>query len=1023
MISTELNKKICGVLPEILLGYPRSINIFVIFIIFSSLTTAYSIDKNALQKLKANFLNPPIDCRPHTRWWWMGNAGTKEDITWQLEQMHEKGIGGVEQITMGKVYEKGNKPYLSDAYLEMIKHTVKEAKRLGMEVSLNFGGPGWIIGGEWVPEEDRSKDMVPTFVDLYGPRTFDGPLPSGLIKTKRSWEHYEPNLSGEEKLLAVVAGKVIDGIIDCGSLTVLTSRVVNKKLKWDVPVGHWRLMAFWLKKNGIANAVDHFNKDAMQRYCDYLGEKFEHVIGEEFGKTVDSFFCDSFELANLASGIYWSNGLLEEFREFKGYDLIRYLPAIWWKVGDITPKIRYDVNEFLHHMGLEAFFKTFLSWCETHGVKGRIQAYGFTTDNLEASGITHIPEMEITPGEKDAAAWFDTRIGPKKYVASGAHIYGRNVISTEAYTFMHWRRYRSALEELKIASDGYLRSGATKFYNHGYCFSPEREVTPTRTIGFAAVIYHHNVWWKYYPLLADYVARCSYLLRQGDFAPDIAIYSPLANQWTLDVLNPRKWTREFFWGELGALLISNGYDFDLLNDDALQSIAQIENGKIKIRNMEYKVLLFPNIESLPLESMEFIEKYVRKGGVVVALERVPHYSTGLDNYSAKDRKVQSIVDSMFSDPKGSDGTAPKKYGKGTTYHIKNVIHRQIWWDQRSHILDPFLKTIKEHIAPDFGIDFAHVGIRKNEGLTFVHRKWKDVDIFFVANIQDKQSTIPVTFRVHNKSIWKWNPYNGTINRVFRYQENPGGIQVPLNLSPYESFFLVFHPGYTPHVVKSNFHHILEVNQRSILALAGENGIHHLKVDRNGRQTTHSVMVTDIPAPFTISGCWRMILEGNGYPESEYALTDLYSWVDNPRTKHFSGTGRYAIDFELPGEYLGSDKRLQLDLGKVGNVAEVEINGVNLGIIWMRDQTLDISNAVRTGVNHLDIFVTNTLINRVSHFQAPQPVPEHLIPLLGQSPTSFSSRIPPEIRFEPLPASGLIGPVKIKVLKKVNLSIE
>ena len=53
------------------------------------------------------------------------------------------------------------------------------------------------------------------------------------------------------------------------------------------------------------------------------------------------------------------------------------------------------------------------------------------------------------PGRKGRGGLVDTRIGPKKYVASGAHIYGRDVISTEAFTFMHWRRYRATLEELK----------------------------------------------------------------------------------------------------------------------------------------------------------------------------------------------------------------------------------------------------------------------------------------------------------------------------------------------------------------------------------------------------------------------------------------------------------------------------------------------------------------------------------------------------------------------------------------------
>lgn len=228
-------------------------------------------------------------------------------------------------------------------------------------------------------------------------------------------------------------------------------------------------------------------------------EEFYNAFGEEFGKTVESLFADSFELPNLSSGINWSTGLLGEFKKQKGYDLTSYLPAIWWEVSDISPKIRFDVNDFLHQTGLNVFFKTFPGWCGTHHINGRIQPYGFNTDNIEASGMAHIPEMEITAGEKDAADWFDTRIGPKQYVASGAHLYGREVVSAEVYTFIHWERYRETLEELKIAGDG----------------------------------------------------------------------------------------------------------------------------KIKIRNMEYKVLILPNVETIPLKTLQFIEKYVAGGGVVIALERLP----------------------------------------------------------------------------------------------------------------------------------------------------------------------------------------------------------------------------------------------------------------------------------------------------------------------------------------------------------------------------------------------------------------
>ncbi len=83
----------------------------LLLLLLVSLASSQAEDQ--LAALRQNFQNPSMDCRPHTRWWWMGNALSKEDITWQLDQMRAQGIGGVEQITMEPVYERGNHPYLS----------------------------------------------------------------------------------------------------------------------------------------------------------------------------------------------------------------------------------------------------------------------------------------------------------------------------------------------------------------------------------------------------------------------------------------------------------------------------------------------------------------------------------------------------------------------------------------------------------------------------------------------------------------------------------------------------------------------------------------------------------------------------------------------------------------------------------------------------------------------------------------------------------------------------------------------
>jgi hypothetical protein len=993
-----------------------------------------SMGDEFIDKHITNFQNPPVDCRPHTYWWWPGNAVTKEGITWELEQMKDKGLGGVLVTSAApEVYEKGNIPFLSKEYLKMLRHTVDEAKRLDMEVNINFG-VGWVFGGYWVPPEDRAQSLVPVSIDLAGPTLFTSELPKYAKAADRRNELMIKNIPDIDKLVAVIVAKVENNVLVRSTALDLTATIKDNRLSWQVPNGNWRLMVFWLKPTGqITNyvkdtsvrhyCVDHFSKKAVQNYTNFLGGKYFDAVGDEFGKTVEAVHCDSWELANLPKGIYWSDSLMIKFREMMGYDLATYLPAIWWEMGDISSKVRYDVNEFLHETGLETHFKTFLDWCTAHGVKGSMEPIGFPMDIIKGAGMAHLPFNEVTPGEKDGVPWFDTRINVKKYVTSGAHIYNRNVVGVEAYTFIHWERYRATLEELKISSDGFLRSGANKFYNHGYSYSPERGPSPSRSIPFAARISHPNIWWKYYPLLADYVARCSYLLRQGEFAPDIALYSPLANQWTLNALNARKWTREFFWGDLGKFLIANGYDFDLLNDEALQKLAIIKDCKIKIGNLEYKILIVPNIHSLPLESLKFMQKYIKAGGVVIALESLPKNSVGFDNYIQKDDMVKSISKEIFPQTSGSRA---KNYGQGFSYFQKLVINRQEVLEWKSSALDPFVNTLRKHCPPDFSIDFMKEGLRENNGLSFLHRKSEKMDIYFVSNIQDRAINFPVTFRIQNKIPWQWNPYNGKIAPIWNYDKTEQGTKIPLALSSYESTFIVFTNETNKSFVKfSDLYKINDVNKDRIKALADGNGLYHVVLQQKNSNLARSVNVTDIPAPFFISGNWNCTFVENSKTILDSTFSRLTSWTEINKIRHFSGTATYNINFDLPKNYYSDNFKLLLDLGKVGNIAEVELNGTKVGITWMREQTLDISEMARLGPNHLKILVTNTLINRISALESAPPVPKHLVAHFGSGTTTYSAGMikPVEMGFAPLPQSGLMGPVKIKVLKNVEIKIE
>ncbi|MEO6964741.1 MAG: glycosyl hydrolase, partial [Acidobacteriaceae bacterium] len=303
----------------------------------------------------------------------MGNALTKEDITRQLEQMHQQGIGGVEQITMDPVYERGNHPYLSPEYFDLITHAIREAKKHNMEFSLNFGGPGWIWGGTWIPKRCRNQNLLASFMDITGGQIFQGDLPTVAVLNPHDVPRSRPKILPEDRLVAVVAAQITEGRLQPSSLTDLTPHAHRRRLTWSMPPGHWRVMAFWLVDNSPQFAVDqvsvidYLSKDAMQYYCDTLGGKFRAAFGDEFGKTVKSMFGDSFEVPNFRNGIYWNDGMVEEFKKRKGYDLVRFLPALWYDMDDLSPAIRYDVNEFLAQVGMDAFFGTFLGWCHQNG--------------------------------------------------------------------------------------------------------------------------------------------------------------------------------------------------------------------------------------------------------------------------------------------------------------------------------------------------------------------------------------------------------------------------------------------------------------------------------------------------------------------------------------------------------------------------------------------------------------------------------------------------------------------------------
>jgi hypothetical protein len=273
-------------------------------------------------------------------------------------------------------------------------------------------------------------------------------------------------------------------------------------------------------------------------------------------------------------------------------------------------------------------------------------------------------------------------------------------------------------------------------------------------------------------------------------------------------------------------------------------------------------------------------------------------------------------------------------------------------------------TDVESVLASLGVqpDFSYVQSASDSDVRFVHRKLDDGDVYFVNNRKNSEQRIEASFRVSGRVPEMWRADTGTAEALSYRTEN-GVTVVPLDMSAEDSFFVVFRkPATAPAATVS-------------------------------KPSYAPVM--------TLDGAWDVSLQpGRGAPPSIKleTLTPLSEHAD-AGVKYFSGVSTYTKSFALPkGTKLGQS--LVLDLGSIGDVAEVRVNGQLVGTAWHAPYRVDVSKAVHKGNNQLEIKVANLWVNRLIGDAQP-----------GAKKVTFTTM--PTYRADaPLRQSGLIGPVRL-----------
>jgi hypothetical protein len=916
-----------------------------------------------VQTIFSGFQVPPVSARPMVLWAWLNGHVDRQQLTYELEEMRAKGLRGpilwdVASIRDPRKTIPAGPAFLGDESAELMQHALDEASRLGLEAGL-FASCSWNAGGPWIGPELASKQLAWTELAVTGPAGFSDviPVPEDFPSPYDGDDPYKLHAPFEDvALLAVPKAEAAQPIDLTGKLDE------SGKLSWQVPAGEWKLYRFVCagtgqtleipspNSNGLI--VDHMSADATDRH-------FEVIIDRLFrdGKkpeALKSMMLDSFEVRTAPD---WTPKFVEEFVDNFGYDPRPWLPVLAGgtvKSDELSKRFEHDYRVLVSRLMIRNHFARSAKIMERHDLKLMAEAGhgGFPrVDTLEALGSSHIPMGEF---------WNGSQFWVTKEAASAAHIYGLEEVAAESLT--GWRHWQDGPAEYKRLFDIAFCAGLNSGVFHTFSHNPPEAGKPGYAYHAGEHFNVNSTWWEQSGPMLDYFSRCSYMLRQGRFIADVCFYygDNAPNLVPARRIDPKVTPvhDEDKCQHCGLPLpncthsLGAGYDYDYVNRDIILRDMQVRDGRLVLSSgMEYRMISLPDRDDIALPVLRKLEQLVRDGATLVG--RPPQRANSLENYPECDEEVRRLSKMLWG-----DGESVRKHGKGQVF--PEVVLRDVLGGMG--------------LQPDFTVESPAM-----HSLDYIHRRTEDEEIYFVANSADEPVEAECSFRVAKGSRpFLWNAEDGSVKSCTEYRFENGVCYLPLKLEQISSVFVVF---------------------RSGRAADYEAGL----ATENGRSVLAGI--SDPQADIALAGPWKLEFPaGRGAPAS-IELDALKCWtkLEPEGASVFSGTASYITTLQVPAEYLNSSHTLELDLGKVVEVAEVSVNGAPTNVAWKPPYRVDVTGLLKAGTNRIEVKVTNVWHNRI--------VGDLKYPEKGEfAPTNMKWKFNADMELLP---SGLFGPVVLR----------
>jgi hypothetical protein len=566
------------------------------------------------------FKQPPPGYGEVPFWWWSGDRLDPERLIGQLEELHRKGVSGVQvnychYDTPGWLTDHDEPAIFSDAWWQVYGQVSAACARLDMGIGMSTYTIDWPRGATNLfyrlfyskPELNALELNAGSRVRVHGGQT-------GVVE-----------VVGD--MIAVRAyGRTNDAVLRGG--IDLTPLVKDGKATWVAPPGDWEIWVYRaVRKPGSMNPLQAGMGETVIRG---FFQQFQDHKPDRSPLGLNYFFNDELDIG--VGKFAWNPDFAAEFARRKRYDLFEVLPAMWEDIGPITPKVRLDYADVRMALMEERYFKPIFEWHSSRGLIFACDSGGRGTDPAEFGDYFRATRWYTAPGHDTPGGRADLIKG--KVSSSVADLYQRPRVWLEGYHSLGWGAAPEVL--MQATRENYLY-GCTLLNLHGLYYS-----THGSHWEWAPPCYHFRMpYWAHMGVFLGYFERLSYLLSQGHLVADVAIVYPVA-PYEAEMDGEKSRNVAF---ELGRQLMAAGINFEFVDNDSLaRAVVEGDRLDVKDAGASFRALVLPNMKAVRFATLEKAAAFAKAGGFVYCVGALPAAS---DRAGRDDPEITRLNDVAF----------------------------------------------------------------------------------------------------------------------------------------------------------------------------------------------------------------------------------------------------------------------------------------------------------------------------------------------------------------------------------------